>query len=1536
MKIMKELLVCLSLLSAGVGFAQDYQWAKQLGSLGNSVTATAVVADPLGNVYSTGYFLGTVDFNPGASVVNLVSSGGNDIYIQKLDAGGNFLWAKNIGGTGSDQAFGIALDNQGNVYTTGSFTGTVDFDPSAVTNNLIAAGSSDIFISKMDASGNSIYAKQFGGTSADNACAISVDASGNIYASGYFNGTSDFDPGATVANLVSAGSSDIFVSKMDAFGNYLWAKCIGGNGDDLARAMVVDAAGAVYFTGSFRTSADFDPGLGTANLTSAGLTNDIFVCKLDAFGAYVWAKGFGGNTNNPLNADNPSFPAASERGCSIALDAVGNVYTTGYFQGTADFDPGVSAFNISSAGSTDIFYQKLSNSGAFIWAKSTGSNAIDAGYGLCLDAEDNLFVTGFYSGAADFDPGAGTTLLTPAGASDIFVSRLDAAGTMIWAQSAGGTGSDISNCIAVKNFGHIITAGTFTATADFNPSVATNALTALGTLDAFVCQWRQSIISNLAPVITSFSPVSGPIGTTVTITGSNFNPIAANNVVYFGSVKATVSAATATSLTVTAPIGANYESLTATNLWNGLSGQSRLSFDVTFTPNNGFNVTANDFDPVANIVSSVSPSPFLSMADFDGDGKIDIANAASSWLGTGGTGTSFRTIKILRNVATPGSVLSTSFSEVLSLTALKDIDHLVLGDVDGDGKTDIVTLFDQTSVAGATAMNVYRNTSVPGAIGFELTTIPCELDNSSSAILADFNGDGKPDLAQFCGNSGTNSGNILLYENTSSVGNCNFSSPIVLNTNATCAGCRTAQMDAGDIDGDGRIDLVYSDFWGSLTRIIKNNTPSGALIATNFSILSTTLPKSGTGILLSDLDGDGKLDFLAAPDGNQSSLRINRNTSTPGAINFSGFFAINTGSNSNQSDSFKSSLHSGDLTGDGKIDVFMVDQNSTTCTIFTNKLIVGQTLSNTSFQVNNLSIGAGNTSPLFIDIDGDGRLDIIGRSTSSATITARRYDPNNILTGNVPSQFCPGAQVVVPFTANQTANGGNVYTAQLSNSAGSFAAPVAIGALTSTALSGSISCLIPANTLAGTAYRIRVVSSNPAISGTDNGSNLAINALVLPTVTISASQTSICISSSVTYIATNTNGGSAPSYQWKKNGVNVGTNSAIYTNPSAQPGDVVYVVMTISSACNTSVVNSASIVLNAVSTVFPSVSITASQSTICATSTQVVYTATPVNGGVSPSYQWYKNGALVSTAGATYTDLAPSNGNAVYVILTSNANCLGSASIPSNTLTLSYAGSVIPTASIAASQTTICPTTTQVVYTATIANGGTVPSFQWIKNGVNTGANSPIYVNNAPAAGDIVSLNLTSTATCASPVTVQSNSITLINSTLVVPSVSISSSPILGCSALDQVSFTATPTNGGTLPNYQWKKNGVNVGANTPFYVGLALASGDSIQVILSSNATCASPATAADTLIVSVQITWTGATDTDWHKACNWSPQVLPQQCNSVVIPFTARQPIISQVASCKDITINTTDGAMLTVNNTANLQIETCPLAATVVACP
>jgi len=486
------ILLSLCLFAPGARADGNFLWAAAMGGTdwneGRSITV-----DGAGNVYTTGRFRNTVDFDPGPDTFYLSSAGASDIFVQKLDADGHFVWARSMGGTGTGRGFGIAVDGAGNVYTTGAFEGTVDFDPGPGAFNLTSAKGDGIFVQKLDANGHFVWARAMGETGTGMGFGIAVDGTGNVYITGVFGGTADFDPGPDTFHLSSVGFQDIFVQKLAADGHFVWARAMGGTRIDGGYAISVDGAGNVYTTGAFMGTADFDPGPGAFELSSAG-GFDIFVQKLDANGDFVWARAMGGTI--------------SDVGNGIAVDGAGNVYTTGYFRNTADFDPGPGTYYLSSAGDRDIFVQKLDAGGHFVWARSMGGMGPDQGFGIAVDATGNVYSMGYFRNTVDFDPGPGAFNLTSAGFQDIFVQKLDAGGHFLWARSMGGTNSDVGYGIAVDSAGNVYTTGSFMGTADFDPGPGAFNLTSAGGTDIFVLKLGPDV---MPPSAISIGPANtGP------------------------------------------------------------------------------------------------------------------------------------------------------------------------------------------------------------------------------------------------------------------------------------------------------------------------------------------------------------------------------------------------------------------------------------------------------------------------------------------------------------------------------------------------------------------------------------------------------------------------------------------------------------------------------------------------------------------------------------------------------------------------------------------------------------------------------------------------------------------------------------------------------------------------------------------------------------------------------------------------------------------------------------------------------------------
>ena len=410
-------------------------WAQQLGGTFPDA-GISIAADTLGNTYVTGAFNGTATF--GNTTLTSTSFGYSDAFIAKFDSNKNVLWAQKLGGTLTDFGLGITVDEAGNSYATGSFSGTATFGSTTLT----SAGNEDAFITKLDSNGNVLWAQKLGSTSSGSGIGITTDAIGNIYATGALNANSDIN------NSTSLSTSDTFIRKLDQNGNILWTKNLGGTSPDSGFGITNDKDGNTYVSGFFSGSATFD----NITLTSVG-NNDAFITKLDSSGNFLWAKNFGGTSD--------------DRGRGIIVDETGNAYFTGYFSVSATF-----------AGNADAFVAKLDNNGNTLWVTNLGGTEFDEGYGIVADKVGNIYVSGNFRGTVSL----GSTSLTSTGDSDAFIAKLDSNGNVLSAQKFGGSLADLGTGIATDGKGNIYATGGFSDTASFG----NNRLTSTGNSDAFV------------------------------------------------------------------------------------------------------------------------------------------------------------------------------------------------------------------------------------------------------------------------------------------------------------------------------------------------------------------------------------------------------------------------------------------------------------------------------------------------------------------------------------------------------------------------------------------------------------------------------------------------------------------------------------------------------------------------------------------------------------------------------------------------------------------------------------------------------------------------------------------------------------------------------------------------------------------------------------------------------------------------------------------------------------------------------------------
>ncbi|MCE3228745.1 MAG: hypothetical protein K0S32_3296 [Bacteroidetes bacterium] len=480
------------LFSKLLSFGQVYNWAKKIGGT-SSEEGHSICTDKLGNVYVTGSFSGVCDFDPGAGTFTLNAGGNTDAFFAKYDGQGNFQWAKKISSSLDDSGNDIAVNDSGYIFITGSYQNLCDFDPGPGTANLGNLGANDAFLAKYDNNGNYKFAFRIasnGGTG-DIGTGVETDMLGGVFVCGYYSGTTDFDPGAANAFIPTYGFQDIFFARYDKFGNYKWAKHVGTAGSEMAYKMAMDDSCNIYVIGEFSGTLDFNPAPAVNNVTSNG-SYDMFFCKYDSLGNYMWAKNIGSSIYDDDIGD-------------ISLDKNKNIYLTGSFTGTGDFDPGVGSYSMSTpgAGDKDVFFGKFTNNGDLIWVKQIGNTSSQV-FGASIVADSNLdvYLTGYYqTSALDIDPGPPVVSLPWLNVWDMFLAKYDASGNFINGGRMASGFDDRAFKLHCDQGDNIYLTGLYSGTCDMDPLVPVVNLTSSGLTDVFIAKYSQPC--TIAPTITT-------------------------------------------------------------------------------------------------------------------------------------------------------------------------------------------------------------------------------------------------------------------------------------------------------------------------------------------------------------------------------------------------------------------------------------------------------------------------------------------------------------------------------------------------------------------------------------------------------------------------------------------------------------------------------------------------------------------------------------------------------------------------------------------------------------------------------------------------------------------------------------------------------------------------------------------------------------------------------------------------------------------------------------------------------------------------
>ena len=386
----------------------NFKWVVTWGN--NDFSAGyGITTDNAGNVLVAGYFRGTVDFDPGSGQDIHVSNGDRDVLVSKFDTNGNYLWGRSWGGLLTDGVNGITVDNSDNVYETGYFCETVNFNPRGVADNRSSNGGYDVFLTKLTSDGDYSWTLTWGGTNHDEGDDLMINDNGEIFCTGYFGNIVDFDPGTGIQLRSSNGDADCYLSKFDSNGIFQWVGTWGGVGFEACPCLNLDHDGNVLVGGNFQNSVDFDPSDNIYILSSNG-GNDAFANKFDSDGNFIWARSWGG--------------IAEDGVFELGIDDLNNIYATGGYTLTVDFDPGSGSVIRSSAGDADIYLNKLDSNGDFLLVQTWGGVGTDAPIGMSKECSYSAYVVGMFVDRFDFDPGADTDIHISNGDKDAFLMKV--------------------------------------------------------------------------------------------------------------------------------------------------------------------------------------------------------------------------------------------------------------------------------------------------------------------------------------------------------------------------------------------------------------------------------------------------------------------------------------------------------------------------------------------------------------------------------------------------------------------------------------------------------------------------------------------------------------------------------------------------------------------------------------------------------------------------------------------------------------------------------------------------------------------------------------------------------------------------------------------------------------------------------------------------------------------------------------------------------------------------------------------------------
>lgn len=489
--------------------AQTLQWSNQISAINvnTHIELNKLSRNNAGDIFSIGLIADSANFNPTGTALPIVgqTSGGQDLFIQRLDGNGNNIWVKKIESANSFiQPVAIKTDND-YIYITGTFEDTVDMDPSANSFLLTPEGARDLFIVKFNLNGDFIWAKSIGGNlSSISVGALQFDNFGNILIGGSFNEIVDFDPNLTSQIKYTNGSYDAFILNLSNAGNFQWVETFVTTNQSMITSILVESfTNNIIVGGHFKGIIDLNPTAAMSNFVSKGNSFDIFFSKLTMSTNFINGVTTGG-TGNEFIAD-------------AQLNIQNDIVFAVNFTGICDIDPSINTLNFSSnAGSSDALFVKYDKNLNLIWAKNIGGSGDDFIHTIAVDYYNNIYIAGQFSNTVDFNPSTNTNNLISSGGKDIFYAKYNFNGVYNKAVKIGNTGDD--NCVSllITDALDILLAGNYKQSIDVNPSPTVTTLQAINSVagNIFYAAWQQC-----TPVV-DYQYVSG---CSATVNGITYN-----------------------------------------------------------------------------------------------------------------------------------------------------------------------------------------------------------------------------------------------------------------------------------------------------------------------------------------------------------------------------------------------------------------------------------------------------------------------------------------------------------------------------------------------------------------------------------------------------------------------------------------------------------------------------------------------------------------------------------------------------------------------------------------------------------------------------------------------------------------------------------------------------------------------------------------------------------------------------------------------------------------------------------------------------